>query len=111
MQLCSLEDGEGSLNRKAKELGVDFSFNLELALHILACISSSSNGVNAYVDYETFAYYLSNIASNHCIRLLMPQYARRVEVEDLNKNFWVIGQVLDTMATALFGKNGLFKIN
>lgn len=111
LQLCSLEDGEGSLNRKAKELGVDFSFNLELALHILACISSSSKGVNAYVDYETFAYYLSNVASNHCIRLLMPQYARRVEVEDLNKNFWVIGQVLDTMATALFGKNGLFKIN
>jgi hypothetical protein len=24
------------------------------------------------------------------IRLLMPQYGRRVEVEDLDRNFWVI---------------------
>ena len=28
------------------------------------------------------------------IRLLMPKYSRRVEVEDLNRNFWVIAQTL-----------------
>jgi hypothetical protein len=25
------------------------------------------------------------------LNLLMPRYSRRVEVEDLDKNFWVIG--------------------
>jgi len=30
-------------------------------------------------------------SSNRWIRLIMPQYKRRVEVEDLNRNFWVIG--------------------
>lgn len=30
-------------------------------------------------------------------RLLMPRYARRVEVEDLNRNFWVIGQNLSAL--------------
>ena len=28
------------------------------------------------------------------LQLLMPQYHRRVEVEDLNKNFWVISLLL-----------------
>ena len=30
---------------------------------------------------------------NNWIRLLMPKYTRRVEIEDLNRNFWVISQV------------------
>jgi hypothetical protein len=38
----------------------------------------------------------------------MPQYARRVEVEDLNKNFWVIGQVLDALTQGLLGPNGVY---
>lgn len=38
----------------------------------------------------------------------MPQYARRVEVEDLDKNFWVIGQVLDALAQGLLGPNGIY---
>lgn len=29
------------------------------------------------------------------LRLLMPMYPRRVEVEDLNRNFWVIGQTIN----------------
>lgn len=36
------------------------------------------------------------------IRLLMPRYTRRVEVEDLNRNFWVIGQVLTAVCAYLF---------
>ena len=38
----------------------------------------------------------TNVFNNY-IRLLMPQYARRVEVEDLDRNFWVIGQVLSLL--------------
>lgn len=41
---------------------------------------------------------------NNIINLLMPQYARRVEVEDLDKNFWVIGVTLDCIINALWGK-------
>lgn len=35
-------------------------------------------------------------------RLLMPKYLRRVEVEDLNKNFWVIGQNLSAICAYVF---------
>jgi hypothetical protein len=34
---------------------------------------------------------LKNSNADRWIRLIMPQYKRRVEVEDLNRNFWVIG--------------------
>ena len=40
------------------------------------------------------------------IRLLMPKYTRRVEVEDLNRNFWVIGQVLTAISAYLFDDDG-----
>lgn len=39
---------------------------------------------------------------NKYIRLLMPKYLRRVEVEDLNRNFWVIGQVITAISAYLF---------
>ena len=32
------------------------------------------------------------------LRLLMPKYSRRVEIEDLNRNFWVIGQSMSILA-------------
>lgn len=40
------------------------------------------------------------------IRLLMPQYKRKVEVEDLNRNFWVISQVLTGITAIIFDDNG-----
>ena len=43
---------------------------------------------------------------SHWIRLLMPQYKRKVEVEDLDRNFWVIGQVLTGISIYLFDENG-----
>ncbi len=36
------------------------------------------------------------------IRLLMPAYTRKVEVEDLNRNFWVIGQTLTALCAYVF---------
>lgn len=44
--------------------------------------------------------------TNRWIRLIMPQYKRRVEVEDLNRNFWVIGQVLAGLCIDIFDPNG-----
>ena len=39
---------------------------------------------------------------NGWIRLLMPKYLRYVEVEDLNRNFWVIAQVITGICAYLF---------
>lgn len=47
------------------------------------------------------------INSNSWIRLLMPKYLRKVEVEDLNRNFWVIGQTLSAICAYLFGDNSV----
>lgn len=44
------------------------------------------------------------------LQLLMPQYKRRVEVEDLNKNFWVISQILDAVVNTLWGPYGLVEV-
>lgn len=45
------------------------------------------------------------------IRLIMPQYARRVEIEDLDRNFWVISQTIAAISNYLFGNdNPLFNI-
>lgn len=44
------------------------------------------------------------------LQLLMPQYKRRVEVEDLDKNFWVISQILDAVVNALWGPHGLINV-
>ena len=44
------------------------------------------------------------------LQLLMPQYHRRVEVEDLNKNFWVISLLLDAVVNALWGPYGLIDV-
>lgn len=39
------------------------------------------------------------------LRLIMPKYTRRVEIEDLNRNFWVIGQTITGISSYLFGAN------
>ena len=44
-------------------------------------------------------------ALNKWIRLLMPQYGRRVEIEDLDRNFWVIAQVIAAISGFLFDDN------
>ena len=44
------------------------------------------------------------------LQLLMPQYKRRVEVEDLNKNFWVISAILDAVVNTLWGPYGLIDV-
>ena len=40
------------------------------------------------------------------VRLLMPQNRRNVEVEDLNRNFWVIAQVISALSIYLFDEDG-----
>lgn len=42
------------------------------------------------------------------LRLLMPKYLRKVEVEDLNRNFWVLGQTMSAVCAFLFGPEAPF---
>ena len=43
------------------------------------------------------------------IRLLMPKYDRTLAVEDLNRNFWVIGQILAAILEFLFNDDNPYK--
>ena len=70
----------------------------------------------AYITFEEFSTFvqehdifpMSNADKlKRCLNLLMPRYSRRVEVEDLDKNFWVIGQVLDALAEAVWRDDGI----
>lgn len=64
------------------------------------------------LDQITYNFYFEAFkaayiqCSSRWIRLIMPQYKRRVEVEDLNRNFWVIGQVLAGICIDIFDPNG-----
>lgn len=57
--------------------------------------------INAVIEYSNNLDY-TNIKGNWT-RLLMPQYLRYVEVEDLNRNFWVISEVLTGICDFIFG--------
>lgn len=48
--------------------------------------------------------------NNKWLRLLMPKYLRKVEVEDLNRNFWVLAQVISGISAYLFGNNSIEEI-
>ena len=63
---------------------------------------------NYYKVYTT--YKNRRVAEHSGLQLLMPRYARRVEVEDLDENFWVIGQILDAVVKALWGPYGLIDV-
>lgn len=57
-------------------------------------------------DNMQFTRSNSNDAPNW-LRLIMPKYMRSVEVEDLNRNFWVIAQVLSAICAYLFGDDSI----
>ena len=60
------------------------------------------------VLYVLYCNYLAETFFG--LQLLMPQYKRRVEVEDLNKNFWVISTILDAVVNTLWGPYGLIDV-
>ena len=65
-------------------------------------------GLEMLILYLKFC--LNLVSESQGLQLLMPQYKRRVEVEDLNKNFWVISQILDAVVNALWGPYGLVDV-
>lgn len=87
--------------------------NAQLAARILSGVVDYGNGI--YMTYEQSIDWLKTFIEIHIepevddrlmVNLLMPQYKRRVEVEDLDTNFWVIGTVLDALVQALWGNKG-----
>ena len=60
------------------------------------------------LDNPQFLQYTHRIFDKF-IRLLMPKYDRTLAVEDLNRNFWVIGQVLAAILEFLFNEDNPYK--
>lgn len=79
------------------------------ASSILKLIEDEGNG-NPYITVEQLADNFGFYKTQSFLNLLMPQYKRRVEIEDLDENFWVIGQVLDAVVNSIFGKDNIIDI-
>lgn len=60
-----------------------------------------SDLVKSAAENEGNLQYTKEKAKDDYLRLLMPKYTRRVEVEDLNRNFWVIGQALNSVGKSI----------
>ena len=57
--------------------------------------------IKAVIEYSDNLDFTNE--KGNWIRLLMPRYLRYVEVEDLNRNFWVISEVLTGICEFIFG--------
>lgn len=55
-------------------------------------INARKDEIKSVLKSPTNLDYTNSV--NKYLRLLMPRYKRRVEVEDLNRNFWVISQAI-----------------
>lgn len=64
----------------------------------------NSTAVNKYRDNKWLKY------TKQHLRLIMPKYLRRFEVESLNRNFWVIGQTLSGIIAYLAGDSSAYKV-
>lgn len=64
-----------------------------------------------YTDYlkQTYDEIKNDINKNY-VNLLTDLYQRQVEVEDLDRDFWVISEVITAILNYLFNNNGLFGI-
>lgn len=70
-------------------------------------LTCRSDEVSTVILNETELQFTESQSVLSTIRLIMPQNTRRVEIEDLNRNFWVIGDVTSGICKFLFDNNGL----
>lgn len=101
--------------RREGDLKIDSTL-ASTVLYIIDNAKAEGHEDRAYVTLEEFTTFIEENdifpmsdadKLKRCLNLLMPRYARRVEVEDLDKNFWVIGQVLDALAEAVWRDDGI----
>lgn len=67
---------------------------------------SKVRGTDKKISALTNSSKLNLTHTTKYIKLIMPQYKRKVEVEDLNRNFWVIAQVIAGISADLFDEDG-----
>ena len=70
---------------------------------------SQFKSLEDFFNQEAINEKVEALNPNYWIRLIMPKYLRKVEVEDLNRNFWVIGQNVSAICAFLFGPEAPFK--
>ena len=61
--------------------------------------------VKSVVENKLNLQFTHKAATDMWLRLIMPKYKRRVEVEDLNRNFWAIAQVISYISDYLFNND------
>ena len=72
-------------------------------------VRNSDKKISALTNEEQLNFTRKPNEETKFIRLIMPKYKRKVEVEDLNRDFWVIGQVIAGISITLFDDNGPLK--
>lgn len=106
-----MEVGLGLKLSDIKKADAGFSFNAKPWV----CPNINVNGevydevrqekiIDTLNDQINLQFTRTKNGTNKWIRLLMPEYSRRVEVEDLDRNFWAIAQVLSAISRWLFGQ-------
>lgn len=101
----TLTDIEKELTLSAKSIRMSVSAFIDTLRSYKSSVELGMYGDNRdgflrYLDDEGKS--LNYTILNKYIRLLMPEYKRRVEVEDLDRNFWVIAQVISSIGCWLF---------
>lgn len=85
------------------ENSVDYS-GITWSLNVGELVGTVDKTEYYSVDYSISKTYRNyNIILASLTRLIMPQYKRRVEIEDLNRNFWVISQNLTMLNKFMIG--------
>lgn len=88
---------------------LDFDIAADMVLSYYVDISTGSQET-----WEEFLLHPENLAHKNDVnpnyrggflRLIMPKYLRRVEVEDLDRNFWVIAQSLAILGDYMFDED------
>lgn len=88
---------------------LDFDIAASMVLSYYIDISTGSQET-----WEEFLLHSENLAHKNDVnpnyrggylRLIMPKYLRRVEVEDLDRNFWVIAQSLAILGAYMFDED------
>lgn len=113
--------GEDSFIRETGWLNLETENEIELSnyegIHYARIVLESDEEItpqditDSYIEFITDTDPNSANSTDPFVRLLMPQNQRHVEIEDLNRNFWVIGQVTTAIQNEMFndGINQLIK--
>lgn len=68
-------------------------------------IRDSDTTLSTLSDNKNLQFTIDKVRLDYYLRLIMPEYKRNVEIEDLNRNFWVIGQALTALYAYIFDEN------